>query len=50
MTITHKISSIDEKSMSLRDIRNGQDVVYKFTRDGAFELPVMPMPEEKRDV
>ena len=32
MTITHKLSSIDENGMSLRDIRNGGDRVYKFTR------------------
>ena len=46
MTITHKLSTIDGKGMSLRDIRSGQDVVYKFTRKGAFELPQMDLPGE----
>ena len=39
MTITHKLSNIDKKSMSLRDIRDGQDVVYKFERVGEWTLP-----------
>lgn len=39
MTITHKLSSIDKTSMSLRDIRDGQDVVYKFSRVGEWTLP-----------
>ena len=44
MSLTHKLSSIDEKGMSLRDIRNGQDVVYKFTRAGDFILPQLALP------
>ena len=32
MSITHKVSSIDEKGLTLRDIRDGGDKVYKFTR------------------
>ena len=39
MTITHKLSAIDKTYMSLRDIRNGQDVVYKFDRVGEWKLP-----------
>lgn len=39
MTITHKLSAIDKTSMSLRDIRDGQDVVYKFERVGEWALP-----------
>lgn len=39
MTITHKLSSIDKTNMSLRDIRDGQDVVYKFERVGEWSLP-----------
>ncbi|MDY2655585.1 MAG: hypothetical protein SOV75_01100, partial [Candidatus Limiplasma sp.] len=46
MTITHKLSSIDKTSMSLRDIRDGQDVVYKFSRVGEWTLPeVVTSPE-----
>ena len=41
MTITHKLSAIDEKGMSLRDIRDGEDVVYKYSRVGDFALPEM---------
>ena len=48
MSITHKLSSIDRKGMSLRDIRDGQDTVYKFSRVGEFDLPnaVLPLPEK----
>ena len=45
MTITHKISVLDEKGMSLRDQRDGQDVLYKLSRTGAFELPQMELPK-----
>ena len=45
MTITHKISVLDRNGMSLRDQRNGQDVLYKFSRKGDFELPKMALPE-----
>ena len=44
MTITHKLSSIDKTSMSLRDIRDGQDVVYKFSRVGEWTLPEVTEP------
>lgn len=44
MTITHKISVLDETGMSLRDQRNGEDVLYKLTRTSAFELPRMELP------
>ncbi|MEG0639193.1 MAG: hypothetical protein RR824_04075, partial [Clostridia bacterium] len=45
MTITHKLSNIQKTYMSLRDIRNGQDVVYKFDRVGTAELPTFtPAP------
>lgn len=44
MTITHKLSSIDEDGMSLRDIRNGGDTVYKFTR--VTETEAAPAEEE----
>ncbi|MEG0864516.1 MAG: hypothetical protein RSE58_11675 [Clostridia bacterium] len=45
MTITHKLSNIQKMYMSLRDIRNGQDVVYKFDRVGTAELPAFtPAP------
>ena len=52
MTITHKLSSIDKTSMSLRDIRDGQDVVYKFSRVGEWTLPEVTVettsaPEEE---
>lgn len=49
MTITHKLSSIDKTSMSLRDIRDGQDVVYKFTRVGEWTLPEPASGEEAAD-
>lgn len=41
LTLTHKLSRVDETSMSLRDIRNGADDVYKFTRVGEYSLPEM---------
>ena len=49
MTLTHKLSTIDQKGMSLRDIRDGQDKVYKFSRVGEFDLDqtVLPLPQEK---
>lgn len=55
MTITHKLSSIDKTSMSLRDIRDGQDVVYKFSRVGEWTLPEVTVettsaPEEESAV
>lgn len=43
LSITHKVSAIDEKGMSLRDVQDGHDVVYKFSRNGEFRLPEMPM-------
>ena len=51
MSITHKLSTIDEKGMSLRDVRDGQDVVYKFSRMGEFKLPdvELKLPEESHD-
>ena len=47
MTLTHKLSTIDQNGMSLRDIRTDDDVVYKFTRVGEFDLPDtrLPLPE-----
>jgi len=45
MTITHKISVLDQKGMSLRDQRDGQDVLYKLSRVGDFVLPEMKLPE-----
>lgn len=49
LVLSHKISSMDKTGMSLRDIRDGQDVVYKFTRVGDFALPQpdMVLPEEE---
>lgn len=44
MTITHKLSAITKNGMSLRDVRDGQDVVYKFSRVGEFALPEMAIP------
>ncbi len=46
MTITHKISVLDKAGMSLRDQRNGEDVLYKLSRVGDFELPQMELPEQ----
>lgn len=46
MTITHKVSTIDEKSMGLREVGSGQDVLYKFSRVGEFALPQMEMTFE----
>jgi len=48
MTVTHKLSAISENGMSLRDIRDGQDVVYKFSRVGEFNLPAMELPEDAK--
>ena len=44
MTITHKISVLDEAGMSLRDQRGGQDVLYKLSRVGEFAIPEMELP------
>lgn len=49
MTVTHKVSAISRTGMSLRDIRDGQDVVYKFSRAGDFALPDMEIPTEEAD-
>ncbi len=51
MTITHKLSAIDENGMSLRDIRDGQDTVYKFSRVGKFDLPEtkLPLPQPQAE-
>jgi len=38
MTITHKLSVLTKTGMSLRDQRDGQDVLYKLSRVGEFEL------------
>ncbi len=38
MTITHKLSAITQNGMTLRDIRDGQNVVYKFERVGEWDL------------
>lgn len=46
MTITHKLSAIDRTGMSLRDIRDGQDVVYKFERVGEWTLPQAQTADE----
>lgn len=43
MTVTHKLSSIDQTSMSLRDVRDGRDVVYKLERIAEAEAPA-PTP------
>ncbi len=32
LTLTHKVSAVTEKSLSLRDMRDGRNVVYKLTR------------------
>ena len=45
LTITHKISVLDQTGMSLRDQRDGQDVLYKLSRPNGFELPEMDLPE-----
>jgi len=52
MTITHKISVLDKKGMSLRDQRDGQDVLYKLSRTDDFALPQMELPqmEQPEDV
>ena len=49
MTITHKLSAIDKTYMSLRDIRDGQDVVYKFDRVGEWKLPQAEATPPKGD-
>jgi len=46
MTITHKISVLDKAGMSLRDQRSGEDVLYKLSRVGDFELPQMELPKQ----
>lgn len=45
LTITHKISVLDQTGMSLRDQRDGQDVLYKLSRPNGFEMPEMELPE-----
>ena len=46
MTVTHKLSTIGQTSMSLRDIRDGNDIVYKMERvaDAAVSTPI-PLPQ-----
>ncbi|MEG2701843.1 MAG: hypothetical protein RSA65_04460, partial [Clostridia bacterium] len=45
MTVTHKLSSISKTGMSLRDVRDGNDIVYKLTRLGdAEELQASQTP------
>ena len=43
LALTHKVSSIDESRLTLRDVRDGQNTVIRLTRDTAFEL-VIPAP------
>ena len=52
MAITHKLSTIDEDGMSLRDMRDGQNVVYKFSRVGEFHLPEveLKLPQEAAEI
>ena len=33
MTLTHKVTYVNEKSLTLRDVRNGANVVIKLTRE-----------------
>lgn len=47
MTLTHKLTSITQKGMTLRDIRDGRDDVYKYTRVGEWSLPVADLPSEE---
>jgi len=51
MTVTHKLSAIDKNGMSLRDIRTSEETVYKFTRQGRYDLPdtQLPLPEVKAE-
>ena len=46
MTVTHKLSTIDKRSMSLRDVRDGNDIVYKLDRveDATGEQTLLPLP------
>ena len=39
LTLTHKVSSIDKKELNLRDIRDGQNVIIRLTRDESYVLP-----------
>ena len=45
MNITHKLTSVTEDGLTLRDIRNGADDVTHFGRAGEWTLPVMDLPE-----
>ncbi|MGN0779364.1 MAG: hypothetical protein ACI4MJ_09475 [Aristaeellaceae bacterium] len=39
LSLTHKVSSIAQNDLTLRDIRDGKNVIIHLTRDTAFELP-----------
>lgn len=49
MTVTHKISVLDKIGMSLRDLRDGQDILFKFTRANDFQLPKMSIPQPAQE-
>ena len=40
------LRGLDKTGMSLRDQRDGQDVLYKLSRVGKFEMPAMELPEQ----
>lgn len=44
LSLTHKVSSIDAKRLSLRDIRDGQNTVIHLTRDDSYALTI-PAPD-----
>ena len=39
LSLTHKVSSIAENDLTLRDIRDGQNIVIRLTRDPDYALP-----------
>lgn len=47
LMLTHKVSSIDTKNLTLRDIRDGQNTVIHLTRDETYTLtiPAPTLPE-----
>ncbi|MGN1019410.1 MAG: hypothetical protein ACI4O7_03475 [Aristaeellaceae bacterium] len=52
LSLTHKVSSIAQNDLTLRDIRDGQNIVIRLTRDEEYvlpeltpELPEVPEPD-----
>lgn len=43
MTVTHQITTLNDTSLTIRDLRSG--TVYRFTRTSETGLPLIPLPQ-----